>query len=213
MTYLMFNVQPCNAAEIAPSSSMGTLEIREFVEKDKGRSTVEQHILDSYQNKFSASLAHFMPTLVSANFPGQAPHLSFGLCGAAEHNLYLENYLPAPVEQALSQAVNTRVERHSIVEIGNLAFANTATIRDDLIAVAHYCYGLGYQYVVCTATRMLRLVFLKAGIKPIYLGDACADDAPRDGTHWGAYYETAPQIIGGNIFLGIERLVHAHTQP
>jgi hypothetical protein len=212
MTYLMLNAHPDKAVETLSFPRADTLEFHEFLEKEKGRSAVEQHILDSYQNKFSASLAHFMPTLVSANMPGHAPHLSFGLSGADEHSLYLENYLPVPVEQALSQVVNSSVERHAIVEIGNLAFADTASIRDDLIAVAHYCYGLGYQYVVCTATRMLRLVFIKAGIKPIYLGDACVDDAPRDGTHWGAYYENAPQIIGGNIFLGIERLVHAHTQ-
>lgn len=208
----MLNIQPSNAVEMNHSYLGNGLEFHNFSQGDKGRSSVEQHILNSYQGKFNASLVHFMPTLVSANLPGRAPHLSFGLSGADEHSLYLENYLPVPVEQALSQVVNSRVERHTIVEIGNLAFADTATIRDDLIAIAHYCYGLGYQYVVCTATRMLRLVFLKAGIKPIYLGEASPDDAPRDGTHWGAYYETAPQIIGGNIFMGIEHLVDAQTQ-
>jgi len=202
----MLSTQPCNAVKIVSSPNTDTLEFHGFLEKDKGRSTVEQHILDSYQNKFSASLAHFMPTLVSANLPGQVSHLSFGLSGAGEHDLFLENYLSQPVEQALSSLVNTRVERDSIVEIGNLAFTNTASIRDDLMAIAQYCYGLRYQYVVCTATRMLRLVFLKSGIKPIYLGDASPDVAPRDGTHWGAYYETAPQIIGGNIMMGIEHL-------
>jgi len=208
----MLNVQPCNAVESASSPCIGTLEFHDFLNNDKGRSAIEQHILDSYQNKFSANLVHFMPILVAANVPGQASHLSFGLSNADQSSLFLENYLREPVEQALSRAVNTRIERCSIVEIGNLAFANTTTIRDDLIAIAHYCYGLGYQYVVCTATRMLRLVFLKAGIKPIYLGNACPDDAPRDGTHWGAYYENAPQIIGGNIFLGIEHLLHAQMQ-
>lgn len=208
----MLNVQPCNALQIESSAPTGTLDFHEFSERDRGRSTVEQQIIDSYQNVFSASLARFMPTLVSANLPGRAPHLSFGLSGANEHSLFLENYLPEPVELVLSKEIHAPIQRQSIVEIGNLAFLNTATIREDMIAIAHYCYGLGYQYVVCTATRMLRLVFLKAGIKPIYLGEACPDEAPLDGTHWGAYYESAPQIIGGNIFLGIENLLHAKAQ-
>jgi len=159
----MLNVQLSNAVEIDHFPSGRGLEFHDFTQGDKGRSNIELHILDSYQNKFSASLAHFLPILVSANFPGHAPHLSFGLSGAGEHSLYLENYLPEPVEQVLSQVVNKRIGRREIVEIGNLAFVNTATIRDDLIAVAHYCCGLGYQYVVCTATRMLRLVFFKGG--------------------------------------------------
>lgn len=208
----MLNVQRCDAVENDPSRSVSGLEFHDFVQGGKGRTFVERQILNSYQNKFSASLSHFMPTLVSANLQGQASHLTFGLSGADKHRLFLEYYLPEPVEQVLSRVANTRIERQSIIEIGNLAFANTASIRDDLISIADYCHRLGYQYVVCTATRMLRLVFLKAGIKPIYLGEACADDAPRDGTHWGAYYETTPQIIGGNIYLGIEHLLHARTQ-
>lgn len=205
----MLNAQPCNAVETSIPPLPSALQFYSFEKNDKGRASIERHILDSYQNKFSASLAHFMPTLVSANLPGQAAHLSFGLSSAHEHALYLENYLSEPIERALSNAVNIQIKRQAVVEIGNLAFSNTATIRDDLIAIAYFCYALGYQYVVCTATRMLRLVFLKAGIKPIFLGDACPDDAPHDGTHWGAYYEAAPQIIGGNIAMGIEHLLYA----
>ena len=212
MNAIMLDVQPCHAVETDHLSSMNELEFLDFTKGDEGRSSIERHILESYQNSFSASLAHFMPTLVTANLPGQAAHLSFGLSGADQHRLFLENYLPESVEQVLSRMVNTPVKRNAIIEIGNLAFANTANIRDDLIAIAHYCYALGYQYVVCTATRMLRLVFLRAGIRPIYLGDACPDDIPQDGTHWGAYYETSPQIIGGNIFLGIEHLKCAKVQ-
>lgn len=208
----MLDVQQYNAVDFGHTRSAYALKFRDFAREDKGRLSVEQYILAAYQNQFGASLAHFMPTLVSATLPGQPSHLSFGLSGADQHRLFLENYLSEPVEQALSRVVDTPVERHAIVEVGNLAFASTTTIHDDLIAIAHYCYGLGYQYVVCTATRMLRLVFLKAGIKPIYLSDARPDDAPRDGTHWGAYYGAAPQIIGGNIFLGIEHLLHAQRQ-
>jgi hypothetical protein len=208
----MPDVQQCNAVEIDHIRSAYGLNFRSYSQGDNGRLSAERRVLDAYQNKFGASLARFMPTLVSANLQGQASHLLFGLSGAEQHRLFLENYLPERVEQTLSRVVDTHVERHAIVEIGNLVFSNTATIRDDLNAIAHYCYELGYQYVVCTATRVLRLVFLKAGIKPIHLGDASLGNAPRDGTHWGAYYETAPQIIGGNIFLGIEHLSHAQRK-
>jgi hypothetical protein len=208
----MLNVQQCDAVGTDHSRFLNGLKFNEFAQGDAGRLPVEQHIFDAYQNSFSASLVHFMPTLVSANLPGQTSHLFFGLSDAEKHRLFLENYLTESIEQVLSRVANIRIERRSIVEIGNLAFANTSTIREDFIAIAHYCYELGYQYVVCTATRMLRLVFSKAGIKPIFLGDACLDEVPLDGTHWGVYYENAPQIIGGNIFLGIEHLLHAQAQ-
>jgi hypothetical protein len=204
-------VAECNHSTLGNRLVANGLEYHEFGQNDEGRSSVEQHILDSYQSKFSANLAHFMPTLVSANLPGQASHLSFGLSGADEHTLFLENYLSKSIERELSRVANAQIERSSIVEIGNLAFSSTATIRDDLTSIAFYCYEQGYRYVVCTATRMLRLIFLKAGIKPLYLGEANADDVPRDGTHWGAYYETSPKLIGGNVLMGIQHLLDAKT--
>jgi hypothetical protein len=190
-------------------SVLNGLEFSQYLPGDRGRPVIEKRIVDAYQEKFSARLVHFMPSLVSAKLPGQEAHLAFGLRAANEHSLYLENYLSAPVQRELARVNNTPVSRASIVEIGNLAFSDTSNIVDDLISVAYYCYSLGYRYVVCTATRMLRLVFLKAGIKPLYMGEANLEDVPYDGTHWGGYYEASPQIIGGNVLMGIQHLLSA----
>lgn len=205
---------PSNNLAIADQPRLKNgLEFHDFNQSDVGRSSVEQKIVDAYHQQFGANLEHFMPTLVSANLPGQDAHLSFGVSAASEHTLFLENYLSMPVEQALSGAVNKPIERSEIIEIGNLAFSHTDRIQDDLIAIANYCYDLGYRYVVCTATRMLRLIFARSGVKPVYLGGANIEDAPCDNTHWGKYYQSSPKIICGNIMAGIEQLLDVQKQP
>lgn len=182
------------------------LEMQVFTEKDAGRQKIEQKIRSAYEQSFGAHFSHFMPELISAAHPGKQAHLRFGICAAAKQPLYLENYLSEPIETLLSNAVCSRVERHSIAEIGNLSLDNSGDLRQSLMAMAIYCQQQGYRYVVCTATRALRLLFLRAGIKPVHLGNAGQHDAPADGSHWGSYYESRPQIIGGNILLALQHL-------
>ena len=189
-----------------PKAPINGLVMNAFGKSDRGRQAVEQQIQNAYETNFGARVSHFMPTLVSAGIVSTPPHLSFGLCCAADQTLFLENYLQAPVEQVLSSAVRSQISRKCIAEIGNLTFDHTENLQQDLMSIASYCQQQGYRYVVCTATRALRLLFLRAGMKPVLLGQASQTNAPKDGSHWGDYYETTPQIIGGNVLLGLQHL-------
>jgi len=193
--------------EVNPSKPLfNGLVMNAFDKSDKGRQAVEQQIQNAYEKSFGARVSHFMPTLISAGIANTSPHLNFGLCCAADQTLFLENYLQAPVEQVLSSTVRSQISRKCIAEIGNLTFDHTENLQQDLMSIASYCQQQGYRYVVCTATRALRLLFLRAGMKPVLLGQATLNNAPKDGSHWGDYYETAPQIIGGNVLLGLQHL-------
>ncbi len=189
-----------------PKPLYNGLVMNAFGKSDQGRRAVEQQIQNAYAKSFDAHVSHFMPTLISAGIANTPPHLNFGLRCAADQTLFLENYLQAPVEQVLSSTVRSQISRKCIAEIGNLTFDHTENLQQDLMSIASYCQQQGYRYVVCTATRALRLLFLRAGMKPVLLGQATQGDAPKDGSHWGGYYETAPQIIGGNVLLGLQHL-------
>ena len=65
--------------------------------------------------------------------------------------------------------------------------------------IASYLQGLGYKWIVCTATRYLRVLFLKPGSKPISIAQASISNVTEDGTDWGNYYVTTPEILVGNI--------------
>lgn len=199
-----------NYPEMIPSEPLyNGLVIKAYGKSDPGRRAVEQQIQNAYEKSFDAHVSHFIPTLVSAGIANTPPHLNFGLCCAADQTLFLENYLQAPVEQVLSSTIRSQISRECIAEIGNLSFSHTENLQQDLMSIANYCQQQGYRYVVCTATRALRLLFLRAGMKPVLLGQATQIKAPKDGSHWGDYYETAPQIIGGNVLLGLQ---HLHTR-
>ena len=162
----MQNLQASHQYENKISLPDNQLEFKTYTQQDRGRVAVEQYIAESYAQHFSASLMSLMPILVCANRPGQAAHLFFGIRSAGKQSLYLENYLNEPVEQALMGAVQAKfdsrpIDRNAILEIGNMVISDTSSIQDDLTSIALFCHEMGYQHVVCTATRMLRLIFLK----------------------------------------------------
>ena len=170
------------------------------------RTEIEGFISRSYIDNFDAKLASFLPILVSGQRLGGQVNLAFGLSPAASSPLFLENYLDEPVESVLSQQIDRHVNRSAVVELGNLAFDGPHDMRRDFIAIARHCIDLGFRYVVCTATRILRLLILVSGVKPIYLGDASLAAAPRNGTQWGSYYRFSPQIIAGDLHTSLFQL-------
>ena len=182
------------------------LEFNQVGVNDFARSTVEDFIKDSYLRNFGARLSSFQPQLITANNLGLPIHLAFGLSSAANADLFLENYLDQPIESALSRATNTQVQRSEVAELGNLALSNGSHLDQEFLNIAQYCLELGYKYVVCTVTRLLRIAIYKSGVKPIYLGNAKHEDAPKNGTYWGNYYHFSPQIIAGNLHTSLRQL-------
>jgi len=65
------------------------LELKAYAKNDKGRTAVAQQILRSYEKNFGARPSHLMPILVSAGWPDKNSQLSFGLCNARKHRLFL----------------------------------------------------------------------------------------------------------------------------
>jgi len=121
-----------------------------------------------------------------------------GIRAAAESPLFLEQYLDAPVEQAVARAYRTPIDRDQIVEIGNLAGNVPGLAYLLFAALAQVLSNAGYRWVVCTATpqveaMLARLRFSSQTIcaaDPTRLSDGAAD--------WGNYYASQPRVIVGD---------------
>lgn len=173
--------------------------LRPVANDDLIRPKLENFISSTYKSIFNARLKTFLPDLVAATTANDEIRAAFGYCDATQDSLFLESYLDSPVETVLSQRVGYTVQRHHIVEVGNLSITKSVDSVKIMRDIAGYLQGLGYEWIVCTATRYLKLLFLKSGTKPISIAKAHISKVTNDGTDWGNYYVTAPEILVGNI--------------
>jgi len=173
------------------------------------RPQVEDFIRRRFVRAYRARLAKLMPALM-ALYRGAEIAAACGLRHAAGERLLLETYLDDPVEVALSASAGTRVNRHDILEVGNLAVARAGYARRLIIHLTHHLHAGGPTWVVFTAVPALRNSFLSLGIPLIML--AAADGArldPAARAEWGSYYEQSPQVTAVNVGAAFETLCEA----
>ena len=161
------------------------------------RRDLEDFILQAYKQKFCAELKSFLPQIAASISPGLRFNSVFGYGAAASGQLFLEQYIDDPIEAVISAHHGARVERAKIVEVGNLVCASHAQVAFELRKIANYLGRQGFEWIVCTATRQLRLVFLRAGARPITLAPARVEKISGNTTDWGSYYSNSPQILVG----------------
>lgn len=166
-------------------------------EQNAARAELEAGISRKFETEYSAHLQSFLPHLLSLRSGGELGAV-LGIRTAAESPLFLEQYLDAPVEQAVARAFRTPIDRDQIVEIGNLA-GNVPGLAYLLFGIlARVLSTAGYRWVACTATpqveaMLARLRFSSQTIcaaDPSKLADGAAD--------WGNYYASQPRVIVGD---------------
>jgi len=198
--------QPTGASSTAPR-----LRIHGF--GDPRRTDVEDFIRDVFARRYGADVQKFSPVLVSLQDRGQIVAAA-GYRNAADSPLFLERYLPLPVDAMLASQTESPAERHSIVEVGHLA-ANRAGEGRHLIAlIGPHLAAQGFVWVVGTITRELRHLFMRIGIAPLALGVADPAALGPEVVHWGSYYDHNPVVLAGNLHQALRRQVReAPTLP
>ena len=186
--------------------------LRPVARDDLLRNELENFIFNAYQKSFDARLKSFLPNLVASSDADDYICAAFGYSVAAENRLFLESYLDQPIDRLLSKKLHQNIQRKHIVEVGNLVIGETADSVGFLRDIANYLQGLGYEWIVCTATRCLRLLFLRAGARPISIGNALMTRVQDEGTNWGNYYVTAPEILAGNVRQSIALIDHSNRK-
>ncbi|WP_095108391.1 thermostable hemolysin [Pseudomonas sp. Irchel 3E20] len=173
---------------------------------DSLRPVYEAFIQQRFHKAHGAQIQHFMPHLFGVSSPSDGLCAVAGVRLAGTEALFLERYLDAPIEQLISAADGQPVGRQSIVEVGNLAAADTGSARLSIIAITYLLAMGGLEWVAFTGSIGLVNSFLRLGLKPITL---CAADPMRLGDErhaWGSYYESQPQVHVGNIRAGFAHL-------
>jgi hypothetical protein len=167
-----------------------------------GRRALEACIADKFARQYGAKIEQFFPFLLSLNVVGQLGAAA-GLRLARQSDLFLEQYLDVPVEQAVSKVFRTPVDRAQIVEIGNLASAapgSAALLFGLLPAILHEA---GIRWVVCTATPQVQAMLEKLKFPSQTICAADPEVLGNKKTDWGSYYSNCPDVIVGDVQLAV----------
>jgi hypothetical protein len=198
--------QPCATSPLAAPARRGS-RIETCGAGDPRRGRAEAFIRGRFQRSHGATIATFMPTLVLlADDEGEIAAAAGFRC-AAQEPLFLERYLPAPIEQRIASQVTTPVRRADILEIGNFAARDARHAKLLMSFMPRYFLDLGARWIVFTATSAIRGLLSSMGGDCIEVGAADGARVAGGADEWGRYYSTDPRVMAG--FLPSARRVPA----
>lgn len=167
------------------------------------RAGFEAFIAARFARAYGARLTHFLPHLLGVRDALHCWQAAAGYAAAGVQDLFLEQYLESPVEQAIARAAGRPVLRNDVVEVGNLAATSAGMARALIPLLARHLHRMGYRWVAFTATRPLRNSFLRLGLQPLALAAADPARLADGGASWGSYYAQDPVVMAGRIALGL----------
>ncbi|MGJ7555697.1 thermostable hemolysin [Variovorax sp. RB3P1] len=179
-------------------------ELTLHVVGDPRRSEVETFISEVYARRYGATIPHFAPVLVGLRESGELLAAA-GYRSAAQESLFLECYLPAPVEAMLATNTDARPARADIVEVGHLAANRGGEGRRLIQLLAPHLAAEGFDWVVGTVTQELRPMLVRLGVAPLTLGAADPAMLGDDAAHWGSYYEHHPVVLATHLKRALRR--------
>lgn len=195
-----FSAAPCGTPSRAVRADRG---LRHHAAGDPMRARVERLIQSVFAAHFDARITAWAPHLVSLEHRGEI--VAAAGYRSARQPLYLERYLAQPVEQALAAAAGIDVAREQIAEVGHLASVRAGSSPALMVALGHDLAASGFRWVVSTATRELRRIFARLGVRGLVLGAADPRRLGRAAADWGRYYEHAPLVLAVDIAANLAR--------
>lgn len=175
-----------------------------------GRPAAEQAVKQIFRQVYNADINEFSTLLITAE-QNQEVDAVIGLRNASQTQLFLESYLPAPIEQVVKQKHDVSINRDNFIEIGNLVALRSGASRQLFILLAFALAEAGIEWVTFTATKQVEKLLRKLGLVPIAICKAEQQAVVNGDSSWGSYYEDPPTVCFGNVKNAIEVLQHKPT--
>ena len=166
------------------------------------RDKLEQFVAQRFEVDYGAKLIHFMPLLVVLQGPEQQVLAIAGVRSALMEPLFLEQYLDNSIERVLRLQAGQRVQRHQIVEMGNLAAVQSGYSRYLFAVMTDLLLAWDFQWLCCTGVTSVRNLFRRLNMEPVVVAPALAERIPGAGDQWGSYYQKNPLVLTGEIRRG-----------
>lgn len=206
-----YQFDPSVAVRLPAQSDADTKALLQLIKSsDIQRASVEQFIASGFAKAYQADVHSFMPNLLGVSRSGEwqaVLGLRSAASASAHTDLFIEHYLPAPVEQLLA-TYGMQAERTELIEIGHLYAINRQSLLQLFVLTAYALDQLNYRYLLCAATTQVRAILSRHGIELTELGEAKAEALGKDAESWGSYYDTNPKVCVMDL-AAVTRLIHS----
>ena len=169
------------------------------------RPQLQAFIRRDFRQAHGAEVYAFHPSLLSFTASG-AQRAVVGYRDPLESPLFAEQYLDRPAHELATTRLGLEVRREQMVEVGNLALADSGHARWVIAASTAFLAAAGYRWVLFTANRTLANAFHRLGLKPLALAAADPRHLSDRGASWGSYYASGPMVYVGDIQAGCHKL-------
>lgn len=193
---------------------LASKQLTVYGESDPLRAEVEQCIRLVYLQQYRALVPEFSPFLLALRQDKEVLAAA-GYRKADQGPLFLERYLSAPIDELITSQMHFHVLRHGIVEVGHLAALHRGEGKNLLLSLGPYLLQEGFEWVVGTVTKELRILLERIGIKTLFLGNATAQALGEQAHCWGSYYDHAPVVVAINLRRSLRQYLTrraVHTQ-
>jgi hypothetical protein len=178
------------------------------------RSALETFVAQRFFEVYGARIHAFLPRLFGAQDRRGALSAVFGLRGADQGPLFLEQYLDAPIEALVATSFGHQAERRHIAEVGNLAGASPGALRSLIPTLTQRLHDEGYRFVAFTGSARLCNGFSRLGLPLRVVAPAPPERLPEsERALWGRYYDHQPSVMLGDVALGVELLRALADRP
>ena len=174
---------------------------------DARRAAAEAFVRTRFLRSHGAHISTFMPTLLLLTDADGELAAVAGFRSAAHEPLFLERYLPAPIEQALTSRIGRQVQRAAIVEVGNFAALDSRRAGVLMSFMPAYFLEGSARWLVFTATASIRRILCAMGGRCVEVGSADGACVSGGADEWGRYYSADPRVMAG--FLPSARRIPA----
>jgi hypothetical protein len=170
-----------------------------------------------YAERYGADVRRFAPSLVALRDAAGDLVAAAGFRRAADGPLFLERYLPGPVETLLADqggegdSVPAHPTREQVVEVGHLAASLPGEGRRLILMLGPELAEHGFRWVVSTLTEELRHLFVRLGITPTALGVADPSRLGSEAARWGSYYDHHPLVLAGRLDVALRVLARRRS--
>lgn len=163
---------------------------------------MEEFVQRAFAQRHGALVRSFMPTLLALEGRDRRVCGVVGFRSAVEP-LFLERYLPRPIERVLRERTDADVAREHIVEVGNLASLSCRAAFHLAAMLPRLLIDRGHRWIVFTATSAVRGILQQLDAPVIELASARSDCVADLDDDWGRYYAADPRVLAGYLPHGL----------
>lgn len=164
---------------------------------DARRAEAEAFVRRRFLRSHGAHISTFMPTLLLLTDGDDEIAAVAGFRSAAREPLFLERYLPVPIEQAITSQCGAHVQRTEIVEVGNFAALDSRRAKILMSFMPPWFLERSARWIAFTATTSIRRILSAMGGRCMEIGVADGARVAGGADEWGRYYSNDPRVMAG----------------